>query len=92
VVNGGGVPESIRDGVDGFLVEDSPEAMATRTLQLLSDPGLRSRMSENAIQGAKNITPERIAERVIAIYESVIAGKVPADLEPEFTQLESKDG
>ena len=92
VVNGGGVPESIRDGVDGFLVEDNPEAMATRTLQLLSDPGLRSRMSENAIQGAKNITPERIAERVIAIYESVIAGKVPADLEPEFTQLESKDG
>ena len=92
VVNGGGVPESIRHGVDGFLVEDSADEMAARTLELLSDRALRKRMSEQATIGAQDKTPERIAERVIAIYESVIAGKVPVEREAEETHLESKDG
>src|SRR5205807_10312646 len=37
----GGIPEIIRDGVDGFLVPPGdPPAIAARLRQLLTDPGL----------------------------------------------------
>ena len=45
----GGIPEIIRDGVDGFLVPpDDPEALAEKLKVLLSDPELRERMGRNA--------------------------------------------
>lgn len=47
----GGIPEIIRDGVDGFLVPpDDPEALAEKIKLLYSDPALREQMGRNARQ------------------------------------------
>jgi glycosyltransferase involved in cell wall biosynthesis len=40
---GGGLPISVRDGVDGFLTDD-PEATAARLVELVRDPGLAVEM------------------------------------------------
>ncbi len=41
----GGIPEAIRDGETGFLVEpDDPAAVAAMAIRLLGDEGLRQRM------------------------------------------------
>src|SRR5436189_155628 len=41
----GGIPEAIRDGETGFLVEpDDPAALAATAIRLLGDEGLRRRM------------------------------------------------
>ena len=45
----GGIPEVVRDGVDGFLVPpDDPDALASRIRQLLLDQELRKKMGQNA--------------------------------------------
>jgi len=75
VVNSGGAPEAIRDGVDGFLVEDRPEAMAARTLELLADPAAHRRMAEEARRGAASRVPEAVGTRIIRLYEELIAAR-----------------
>lgn len=47
----GGIPEIVRDGVDGLLVPpDDPQALAAALQRLLDDPGLRATMGQNARQ------------------------------------------
>lgn len=49
--NVGGIPEIIRDGVDGFLVPPkNPIILAQRIIQLLKNPDLHKEMSINALQ------------------------------------------
>lgn len=48
----GGIKQQVIDGVTGFLVH-SPEGAAHRAIQLLVDPGLRSRIGENGHLHAK---------------------------------------
>ncbi len=73
VVNSGGAPEAIRDGVDGYLVEDRADAMAARALALLTDPSRRRAMAEEARRGAASRVPEAVGGRIIKIYEELIA-------------------
>ena len=75
VVNAGGAPESVRDGIDGFLVSDDPVSMADRALELLADAALRGRMADAAKRGAAGRTPAGIGGRVAAVYEELIAGQ-----------------
>ena len=76
VVNAGGAPESVRDGVDGFLVDDDPAQMAERALCLLEDAPLRRRMSAAARAHAATMTPEKVAGRIIALYEELITARI----------------
>ncbi len=49
--NVGGIPEVVRDGLDGFLVPpDNPEEIAAKLLLLLNNPNLRATMAKNARQ------------------------------------------
>ncbi len=49
--NVGGIPEIVRDGVDGWLIPpDDPAALADRMARLLRDPDARRTMSANARQ------------------------------------------
>lgn len=73
VVNAGGAPESVRDGVDGFLVADDPDALAGRALELLNNPALHRRMTDEAKRGAASRTPEGVGNRIIAVYDELIA-------------------
>jgi 1,2-diacylglycerol 3-alpha-glucosyltransferase len=72
VVNGGGAPESVRDGEDGFLVTDNPADMAARAIQLLTEPDLRRRMSDAARVNAARQRPAAIASRIMAVYERLV--------------------
>lgn len=75
VVNAGGAPESVRDGVDGILAEDDAAQMAARTLELLADPLRRQRLAEDAKRGAAARTPESVGGRLVAVYEELIAAR-----------------
>jgi glycosyltransferase involved in cell wall biosynthesis len=78
VVNGGGAPEAVTEGVNGFIVEDEPALMADRALRLLADEPQRRRMAANARAGASDLTPEKVAGKVIALYESLLEKKAVA--------------
>ena len=70
----GGVPDVVRDGEDGFLVEtgDTVE-LADRLAQLARDPALRERMGE---QGRARVLPryavDRLVEDVDRLYRSLL--------------------
>ncbi|MCW3061324.1 MAG: 1,2-diacylglycerol 3-glucosyltransferase [Capsulimonas sp.] len=72
IVNAGGAPESIHDGDDGFLVEDNAEEMADRVLSLLANDLLRKQMSERGRVNARELRPERVAQRIIQVYENLL--------------------
>ncbi|OGP79285.1 MAG: hypothetical protein A2V86_08630 [Deltaproteobacteria bacterium RBG_16_49_23] len=73
VADRGILPELTEHGVSGFVVEDSAEALATATLQLLRDPELRRTMGEAAYQKAhKEFRLDRQAEEVEKFYETMI--------------------
>lgn len=64
----GGLPEVITDGVEGFLVEvHDVGRMAQRTLQILTEPGLRKEMGKSARKSAR----ERFCStKIIPMYEA----------------------
>jgi glycosyltransferase involved in cell wall biosynthesis len=72
----GGVPDVVRDGEDGFLVElgDVPE-LADALARLAADPELRARMGE---AGRARVVPryavERLVDDVDRLYRSLLAG------------------
>src|SRR5581483_5965360 len=70
----GGVPDVVRDGVDGFLVEPGDvDALADRLALLARDPELRTRMGES---GRERVLPrygvERLIDDVDELYRSLL--------------------
>jgi glycosyltransferase involved in cell wall biosynthesis len=73
----GGVPDVVRDGEDGFLVElGDLEAIAERLTRLAADPELRARMGE---AGRQRVLPRYAVERLIddvdGLYRSLLEKK-----------------
>jgi hypothetical protein len=71
----GGVPESVRDGVDGILVEPgSVESLADGLDRLMSDRALRERMGAAGLARVRDDLNHRaMAARLAAVYERVAA-------------------
>ena len=68
-----GPAELIEDGVNGFLVGMGDwEAMADRCLYLLENPGERQRMSEAALESAK----DHCIEGMVDLYQTYLEGFV----------------
>ncbi len=73
VADRGMLPELVEDGVSGLVVQDTSEAWARATLQLLRHPELRRRMGEAAFQKAhQEFRLDRQAEEVEKFYERMI--------------------
>lgn len=72
----GGLPEVVRDGVDGLLVEEADLGrMGARVLDLLRDPPRLAAMKAAAREGAlARFTPERVVPLYEALYARVLAG------------------
>jgi glycosyltransferase involved in cell wall biosynthesis len=75
-----GIPEVVRDGETGFLIEaDNATGYAERLLGLLHDPGQSQRIVDRA---CSSVTRERSAvafcRRVQELYQEVIDGKARA--------------
>jgi len=71
----GGVPDVVRDGVDGFLVEPGDvDAMADRLATLAADAGLRRRMGEAGSEDVRRrYAVERLLDDVDALYRKLLA-------------------
>jgi glycosyltransferase involved in cell wall biosynthesis len=71
----GGVPDIVRDGEDGFLVEaGATDDLADRLAQLARDPALRARMGK---QGRERVLPryavDRLVDDVDRLYRSLLS-------------------
>jgi glycosyltransferase involved in cell wall biosynthesis len=71
----GGVPDVVRDGDDGFLVEaGATDDLADRLGRLARDPALRARMGK---RGRERVLPryavERLVEDVDELYRSLLS-------------------
>ena len=65
----GGLPESIKEGVTGFLADDGDELTA-HVRRLVEDPELRERMGLAAYQRAQEFTWDRAARRTLDVLET----------------------
>jgi glycosyltransferase involved in cell wall biosynthesis len=73
----GGIPEIITNGVDGVLIPpESPEALATAIVSLLSNPELRRRLGERARTTVRRrFNRQAICEQTVDAYRSLLASK-----------------
>jgi glycosyltransferase involved in cell wall biosynthesis len=77
-VNAGGIPEIVRQGGNGFIVEPAnPRALAAGMGTLLLDAGRRERMGESARASVRTYDAERVVEDFERVYRSVISSCSP---------------
>lgn len=68
----GGIPELVRDGVDGLLVPPGdPGALAGALNRLLTDPALAAALGASARQRVAAYDWRLLARRVLGVYEGV---------------------
>ncbi|HVS86192.1 MAG TPA: glycosyltransferase family 4 protein [Gaiellaceae bacterium] len=72
----GGVPDVVRDGVDGFLAEvGDVDTLARRLAELAADPELRRRMGGSGRERVlERYSVQRLVDDVDALYRSLLAG------------------
>ncbi|MBI5658009.1 MAG: glycosyltransferase family 4 protein [Nitrosomonadales bacterium] len=73
----GAIPEMIRDGETGFVIEArDADALAERLARLFRDPALGRRIGQQAQAYARATwDTEVVAGRTLALYEQLVAGK-----------------
>jgi glycosyltransferase involved in cell wall biosynthesis len=76
-VDGPGVRDSVRDGVDGIIVDAEPaasisEGLATALADLLADPARREAMSASARNDAGRFSVETRVAQVVALYRELL--------------------
>ena len=71
----GGVPDVVREGVDGFLVgAGDTEALADRLATLAADPALRERMGDSAhARVLPRYAVERLVDDVDRLYRALLS-------------------
>ena len=71
----GGVPQAVRDGVDGLLVEPrQPAALAAALVRVLSDGALRQAMADNARAHVEQAyAADLIVPRIRQLWDEVLA-------------------
>ncbi len=73
VVDEGGSPETVTDGIDGLLTPNDKHLFAKAALSLIRDPARREEMGCEARRRAAERTPERMAEKVVEVYRQALA-------------------
>jgi len=70
----GGLPEIIRHGENGLLVENTPQAIAAAIRQLLDNPAFARRIGEAARRTVKErFTVDHMVRRTMEVYRQVLA-------------------
>jgi len=77
ITNTGGMPEIIRDGINGFVIPVRDfEALASRTIQLLANQRLRERLGYTGRQMVRShYTKEIVTRNNLEIYRKMLAKK-----------------
>ena len=72
----GGIPELVRDGADGILVEPGDiVGLADALCKLLEDPKMRARMGEAGKKRAKEFSWDETAKVVLLAYEKALQAR-----------------
>jgi len=71
-VRASGVHDVIRDGYNGFMVPESTESWAREVAVLIENRKLLSVMSQNSVAFANGYSEDKIAERILKLYQRVI--------------------
>jgi glycosyltransferase involved in cell wall biosynthesis len=74
VTNSGGMPEVIKDGINGFVIGvKDHETLASRIIQLLVNERLRERLGYTGREIVENgFTKEIMTKNVLKVYEKVL--------------------
>ncbi len=74
VTDAGGMPEIIKEGLNGFVVRVKRHfELADKIIRLLKDEGLRTRLGENGREMVVcNFTVEKMTDDTLKIYEKVL--------------------
>ena len=80
----GGVPDVVRDGEDGILIDPgSPEQLADALARLAGDPELRARMGDSGrSRMIGRYAVSRLVDDVDALYRELLARKLPPAKRP----------
>ena len=72
VTETGGMPEIIKDGINGFIIPVKDfEALASRSIQLLANKELRERLGETGREMVeRQFTKEIVSENTLKVYEN----------------------
>ena len=70
VINQGGQPELVTEGVDGALWETVEELMS-RTREIIADPERRRRLAAVAVESASRFSEERFRDRLLELVASL---------------------
>lgn len=69
----GMLPEIIDDGINGLVIEDTPENLSQAIEKLVSDPGLRKQMGEKArAKALSEFSMSSYGARVEEVYRSIV--------------------
>ena len=66
------VTQVVRDGENGYFVENSSDDMAAHVIKLLRSKKLRSEMGERSKQIARNLTEKRQVKKLETLYRKVV--------------------
>jgi glycosyltransferase involved in cell wall biosynthesis len=94
-VDNGGVPEIIRNGVDGLLVSPEPAALANALEQVLSSPELASHLADSGrVRVIEAFGPSRQAKEMLSTYRAILKpGKLdPGSSQPSTLESTAKGG
>lgn len=70
-----GARETIREGVDGFILPPQPEVFSEKIYQLLTNKDLRGRIREEALKGAQRFSAKSSARKLLSLYQELLDRK-----------------
>ncbi|MDQ3958042.1 MAG: glycosyltransferase [Actinomycetota bacterium] len=73
VTRAGGIPEVVRDGVEGYLVQPrDPDALAQKIVAVLRDDELAGRLGAAGAKRADDFDIRKAVERMESVYEELL--------------------
>ena len=73
-----GVSEVVKDSVNGYSAENTPESIAEKTISLLADPEKRRQFGVESKNLASKFTESRQVKKLEKLYQKLIAEKADA--------------
>jgi glycosyltransferase involved in cell wall biosynthesis len=77
--DGGGLAEFVEDGMNGFVVEPTGEAIAEAIQRLKDDSAMLKRMSDNAYEFSRKYSWENAIKSLSQIFEQICSGSQKED-------------
>jgi len=67
-----GAKDLVRDGMNGYVVNSADIGLISSRIEIMLDHRIRERMAEGAYKEAKNHTWDRMAEKILHIYDETL--------------------